>query len=79
MTASWREGRTIFVEIESQAGAECRLRNPFKAAVSLYRNGQPAGSLSGDSLRFPTGKGERITIVPADTRLETLRRSTPNG
>lgn len=47
-------GRIDFVEIQSQVGSECRLRNPWPdAALTLYRNGKKAEDLSGSLLAFP--------------------------
>jgi Domain of unknown function (DUF5703) len=52
------------VELTSQAGAECRLRNPWGTrSVTLTRNGQKAESLTGSLLKFPARKGERITVA----------------
>jgi hypothetical protein len=57
------------VELESKAGAECRLRNPWgEAAVMLHRDGRPSETLKGGLLRFSTRAGERIVIAPAATK-----------
>jgi hypothetical protein len=65
VSASMRQGRVEFVEIESQAGADCRVRNPFAGDVALYRNGRKAETLSGSLLQFPTAKGEKLLLVAA--------------
>jgi len=58
-------GRIESVEVQSQAGSECRLRNPWlEATVTLYRNGKKAEDLSGSLLKFPTSKGETVVVVP---------------
>ena len=58
-------GKIEYVRIESQAGGECRLRNPWPGAtVTLQRNGSKAQDLSGDLLGFLTTKGEVVTIYP---------------
>jgi hypothetical protein len=49
VTASIRGGQMESVELESLAGMECRLRNPW----------------SGELQRFPTRKGERIVVKKA--------------
>jgi hypothetical protein len=60
-----RRGNIEFVEIESTAGAECRLRNPWgEAEVTLVRDGRKAETARGSLLSFPTRKGERIRAVP---------------
>ncbi|MEO7143218.1 MAG: glycoside hydrolase family 95-like protein [Bryobacteraceae bacterium] len=63
--AAMRGGRIEFVELESQAGADCRLRNPFSGGVSLHRDGKEAGTFRGSLLKFPTRKGEKIRIAAA--------------
>ena len=61
VTASFQGGRVAYLELESRAGAPCRLRNPWgEARVAV------AGRvLSGSLLEFPTRRGERIRVVPA--------------
>jgi hypothetical protein len=49
VTASIRGGQVESVELESQAGGDCRIRNPW----------------SGELQRFPTRKGERIVVKKA--------------
>ena len=62
------KGEVEFVELDSQAGGECRLRNPWgKMEVSLYRNGKKAGTSSGSLLRFNSTKGEKIVVVRKGT------------
>jgi hypothetical protein len=65
VTASMQHGRIESLELQSQAGAECRLRNPFDGSVVLHRDGRKAEILQGSLLRFATRKGERIAIGPA--------------
>ena len=60
VSASMQGGPVEFVELESQAGAECRLRNPWDDAAML--NGK---RVTGSLLTFPTRKGERIRVTPA--------------
>ena len=67
--ASFENGRIVFVELESQAGAECRLRNPWgESQVALRRDGEKSESLRGSLLRFATRKGERILVAPAELK-----------
>jgi hypothetical protein len=60
VSASMKSGRVEFVELESLAGAECRLRNPWDDTAML--NGK---RVTGRLLTFPTRKGERIRVTPA--------------
>jgi hypothetical protein len=65
VTASMEKGKIEFVEIRSQAGGECRLRNPWPGAASmLYCEGKEAEQLSGAILTFPTTAGQILTLVP---------------
>src|SRR5262249_15615809 len=61
VSSSFEDGKTEFVALESRAGAECRIRNPWgDSTVDLYREEKKTGELTGSLLRFPTSKGERI-------------------
>jgi hypothetical protein len=62
VSAARRNGTVAPVEILSQAGAPCVLRNPFGGAATLYRDGRKAETLNGGLLRFPTRKGEKIVV-----------------
>ncbi len=74
VSSSIRDGRVAFVELESQAGSECRMRSPFEGAVALYRDGKKSETLEGSLLRFATRKGERIAVLPSKVRLEDVAR-----
>lgn len=65
VSSSMNKGSVEYVELESQAGAPCKLRNPFPAGADLYRNGSKAETLQGPLLEFKTLKGERIYVVPS--------------
>lgn len=62
--SSFRNGKVEFVELESQAGAECRVRNPFGGEVTVHRDGKPAETAGGDLLRLTTRKGEKVLLTP---------------
>lgn len=65
VSTSIEKGRIEFVEIHSQTGGWCRLRNPWlDAALALYRNGKKAEDLSGSLLAFPMARGEIVTVIP---------------
>jgi len=60
-----KQGKTAYVKIQSNAGQECRLVNPWPdATVRVSSNKQPAGSLSGALLKFPTQSGETLVLTP---------------
>ena len=65
VSSSMENGRIEFVEILSQLGGECRMRNPWPdAAITLYRNGGKAEEVSGSLVIFRTAREETITVVP---------------
>jgi hypothetical protein len=68
VSSSMEKGQIEFVEIRSNAGQECRLRNPWPdKTVTLYRDGRKAEDFSGSLLTFPTTEGETIVIIPRGT------------
>ena len=76
VTSSMRKGEVEFVELLSQAGGECRLRNPWgQTAVSLFRGGRRSEDLDGSLLTFPTAKGESVVMAPRGSSSEKLKRS----
>jgi hypothetical protein len=78
VTSSIERGRIGFVELESQAGAECRLRNPWgESEVTLYRDGKKSENLEGSLLRFPTREGERVVVVASSETPDAHRRAIP--
>jgi hypothetical protein len=65
VSAAQAGGKIGPVEIVSNAGAKCRLTNPWNdAEVVLIRDGKPAEALRGAQLEFATRKGERIVVSP---------------
>lgn len=74
VSASTTGGKIAFVQIESQAGGECRLRPPWPGAVvTLHRDSREAEDRSGDVLTFPTRKGEVVVVVPQGMKPPTVR------
>ncbi len=66
VSSAQRNGTIPLVEILSQNGGACRLVNPWPGqTATLYRNGQKANDVSGETLTFPTTKGETVVLVPA--------------
>ena len=75
VTSSIERGRIGFVELESQAGGDCKLRNPWGGSeVTLYRDGKKSENLQGSLLRFPTRKGERVVLVESGDTPQAHRR-----
>jgi hypothetical protein len=64
VSSAQRSGEIPLVEIVSPQGGTCRLVNPWRGAVTLHRDGRAAHELSGETLSFPTARGESVVIVP---------------
>jgi hypothetical protein len=63
VSATQRRGQISRLEIRSEAGALCRLRNPWgDGAVTLVRDGKNTEAVSGSLLTFPTRVGERVEV-----------------
>lgn len=72
-TAVLKNKKIEFVEIRSNAGAECRVRNPWKdRAVSIYRNGKLLKEGREPVLIFGTDRNDRFILVPKGTSLNRL-------
>lgn len=68
VSSSMMEGHIEFVQIDSQAGGPCRLRNPWpEAEVKVLQNGEQVSILSEPLLVFQTKKGDRFVIAPQNT------------
>jgi hypothetical protein len=69
VSSSMEKGQIEFVQIQSKAGGECSLRNPWpQKQVTLYRDGKETEEISGPLLKFPTMAGETITVVLKGTK-----------
>ena len=76
VTSAQRNGSVDFVELKSQAGGDCRLRNPWgDADVMLYRNGKQAENMSGSLMKFSTAVGENLLIVKKGTTPAQFKRA----
>jgi len=65
VSSSMQKGKIEFVQVQSQAGGECRLCNPWPGeTMSLYRNGAKEEDLSGTFVKFATRKGDLIVLAP---------------
>lgn len=75
VTSMMKAGRVGFIEVTSQRGGPCTLRNYWGTkSVDLYRNNFKSETISRDLLTFSTSAGEDIVIVksgtnPADVRV----------
>lgn len=64
VSSEMKNGKIPFVQIESQLGGECLLRNPWAdSRVDLYLNGRESRSLEGSLLKFPTSRGDTVIVV----------------
>ena len=67
-----------YVEIESQLGETCRIRNPWDSNVVLYRNGVKAETIEAsenDLMEFETSENEIIVLVKEGTDPDQYRTS----
>jgi len=75
VTSSMQNGQIEFVEVKSQLGGECRLRNPWgEDEVTLYRNDEEWTNMAGSLLKFNTCKGENIVVVKKGFSPEQFKR-----
>ena len=73
VTSSFKNGTIEFVEIKSQAGKECNIRNPWGAEeVTIYRNGKQYQKTKANLISFPTRVNEVFVIVKKDAKLSFL-------
>ena len=76
VSSAKRNGKVEFVELQSRAGASCKMRNPWgESKVTLYRNGVKAQDLAGPLLDFSTKRGETIVVAPTGVSLGQFRRT----
>jgi len=83
VTASVKAGEVRRVTIHSQAGAVCRLRNPWGAgsAVTLRRDNGTPETIRGDLLELPTVMGETLVLERAGAiePASVSRSGVPDG
>jgi hypothetical protein len=76
VTSAVKSGQVEFVELKSQAGGDCRLRNPWQGSeITIYRNGRQAENLSGSQLQFATAKEEVLLVLRKGTSPAQFKRS----
>jgi hypothetical protein len=65
ISASVQNDQVEFVEILSEQGGQCLLRNPWPdGEASVYRNGKAAEGVAGRLLTLSTTTGECLTLFP---------------
>ena len=70
VTSSFKKGTVEFVEIKSQSGKQCKLRNPWGTEeVTIYRNGKKLQNSKGNLISFSTKAGEVFVILKSDEKL----------
>lgn len=78
VSSSANEGQISFIEIDSQLGGTCRIRNPWPGnKVTLYRNGVKAEELTGSLLSFSTDVDENIKIVKQNVSIDSYKDNIP--
>ena len=80
VSSSVKNGEVSFIEITSQLGGTCRIRNPWPGnTISLYRNGVKAEDLTGSLISFSTSIGEDIKIVRQGVNPDSFNESIPTS
>lgn len=75
VTSSMQKGKIEFVEVKSQLGGECRLRNPWgEAEVTVYRNGKRWKDMKGSILKIETHEGEDFIFMRIGFSPEQFKR-----
>jgi hypothetical protein len=70
ITSSFKNGLTEFVEIRSNAGAVCKIRNPWGTEkVTIFRNGKKYKTGNTDLISFPTRIDDIFVLVKGDMKL----------
>jgi hypothetical protein len=65
ISASMEKGQIEFVQIQSNKGGTCMIKNSWgDAELTLYRNGKKSKNISGKLLTLTSEAGEILTLVP---------------
>ncbi len=70
VASSMKDHEIEYVEITSQFGGECRVRNPWDGSLDLYINGEKSRRIKAsenDLIKFDTQNGDTILLVRADS------------
>ena len=69
VTSSFVNGKIEFVEIKSQAGKVCKLRNPWGTeTVTVFRNGKQLQKTKAGLIVFPSKANEVFVIAKGDVK-----------
>lgn len=80
VTSQMKSGKLDFIEVTSQRGGTCTLRNYWgRQSVDLYRNQTRSETLSAEVFAFPTKAGENIVIVKTGTNPGSFRVKLPSA
>lgn len=67
VTSSFKNGSAEFVEIKSNAGKECQVRNPWGIEkVTIYRNGKKYKTENTNLISFPTKINDVFVLVKGE-------------
>jgi hypothetical protein len=78
VSSSVRNHEVEFVEIRSQLGGPCRLKNPWPSGeVTTVRGGSKGQPMSGDVLSLETSKGETVRLLRPGATPEQVRHTIP--
>jgi hypothetical protein len=64
VTASTENGRVEFVQLKSQLGGECHVRNPWPDTVVTVVRGGMSEDVTGTLLRLATAPGAVVVLHP---------------
>ena len=62
VSSKLENGEVDFIEIKSEKGRNCRVENPWKGEVQVYRNGEKSEVLTGEILEFQTSIAEVLKL-----------------
>jgi hypothetical protein len=80
VTSSLINKKIEFVEILSQAGEVCRLRNPWPGTeVVIYRNGKKLKDENGELMVFKTKLNDRFVIIPQGVSTKPFNKNLPEN
>jgi hypothetical protein len=78
VTSMMKSGNVEFIEVTSQRGGSCTLRNYWgKQSVDLYRNLAKRETLAAELLTFATKAGENIVVVKSGAKPADFRVTLP--
>jgi hypothetical protein len=65
ISSELKSGKVLYVKIQSEAGQECRLVNPWpQSSVKVASKKKNTITLSGSLLKFPTQTDETLILTP---------------